>query len=171
MNLVHSNSVLGLVYHFQCFDKDGRLKWESREENLIPDVGRDYFLNAALNGGTQYSTWYIGLYEADRTPEALDTLATLIADCQEITTYTTTASQRLELVDDALSSGVWSNFSNVAEFEFTADKTVRGGFICSNVSQGGTTGVLLSAVKASSPKTIETDEILRVTAGLSLTVV
>jgi hypothetical protein len=171
MNFIHSNGTLGFVYTYQCFDKERKLKWELREENLIPNVGRDYFLNAALNGGTQYNTWYIGLYEADRTPVVADTMATLMADCQEITTYVSVGGARLELIDDPLSNGVWSNIGTVAEFTFNASKTVRGGFVCSNASQGSSAGLLLSAVKNSTAKGVDSGEILRVTAGLSLTTV
>ena len=168
MNFIHSNGMLGFVYRYECIDKDGNVKWTMREENLIPDVGRDYFLNAGLNGGTQYSTWYIGLYEANRTPVSADTMTSLIADCQESTSYTTTGNARLTLNDDALSAGVWSNVGSPAEFTFTASKTIYGGFVSSNATRSSTSGLLLSAVKNSSPKTIETGEILRVTAGLSL---
>lgn len=168
-DLIHSKGVLGFVYHYECIGLDGKLKWESREENLIPDVGRDYILNAALNGGTQYTTWYIGLYEANRTPIVSDTMATLIADCQESVSYASPGNLRLTLEDGALSGGVWSNLASVAEFTFTAAKTIRGGFISSNAARGSTAGMLLSAVKNSTDKPIEIGEILRVTAGLSLT--
>ena len=170
-DLQHSDGILGFVYVYECFDRDRKLKWATREENVIPDVGRDYILNAALNGGTQFSAWYIGLYEADRTPLVGDTMTTLLADCQEIVTYTSAGSLRLALTPDALSGGVWSNLGGKAEFTFTAGKTVRGGFVTAAAAQGGTTGPLLSAVKNTSPKVVESGEILRVTAGLSLTTI
>lgn len=159
---------LGFVYSWECVDAHGRKKWAMQSKNLIPNVGRDYILNAALNGGVQFSTWYIGLYEANRTPIATDTMASFIADCQEITTYTSTGGLRLELQDAPLSDGIWSNATSPAEFTFTATKTVRGGFISSNAVQGATAGLLLSAVQNSSPKVVENGEILRVVAGLTL---
>lgn len=169
MNLLHSDGKLGFVYVYECIGVDGEVKWVAREENLIPDVGRDYVLNAALNGGAQFSTWYIGLYEANRTPIVSDTMVTLMADCQEIVSYTSPGNLRLALTDDPLSGGVWSNLGTKAEFAFTAAKDVYGGFVCSNAAQGSSAGLLLSAVKNGSPKPVENGEILRVTAGLSLT--
>lgn len=167
-DLIHSSAKLGFVYVFECIGRDGRLKWRERQENLIPDVGRDYLLNAGLLGGSQLSSWFIGLYANARTNAVTDTMTTLMADAGEITDYTTAGSNRLALTPDALSNGVFSNLGNPAEFEATADFTVRGGFITSNATQGSTAGTLLSLVANASPKPVETGEILRVTAGLSL---
>lgn len=165
MDFAHKNR-LGFVYTFDCFSPAGELLWSMREENIIPDEGRDYILNAALNSGSQFGTWYIGLYEGSYTPVAGDTMATFPASATEITAYSEAA--RVTLVDDPLAGGVFINSTTKAEFTFTAAKTVRGGFISSGATKGGTTGVLLSAVLASSPKTVGIGEVLRVTAGLSL---
>jgi hypothetical protein len=170
MDLIHKAHV-GFVYVYECFDTNGKLKWRDREENIIPNVGRDYMLTAALLAGSQLPNWYIGLYENTRTPLVGDTMTTLMADCGEVTTYTSAGSLRLALVPDALSSGVFSNLSTPAEFVFTAAKTIKGGFISSSAAWGATSGTLLSAVANSSPKSVGIGETLRVTAGLSLTTV
>lgn len=167
-DLLHSGGVLGFVYVFECVGRDGKQKWHERVENVIPDVGRDYLLSAGLLGGSQLSSWFIGLYSNARSNVVGDTMTTLMADAGEITDYVTTGSNRLAMVPDALSNGVFSNLGNRAEFEATAQFTVRGGFICSNATQGSTAGTLLSLVANSSPKPVDIGEILRVTAGLSL---
>lgn len=170
MDLIHQAHI-GFVYVYECFDTNGKLKWRDREENLIPNVGRDYILTAALLAGSQLPNWYISLYENTRTPLVSDTMTTLMADCGEVTTYTSAGSLRLALTPDALSSGVFSNLSTPAEFVFTAAKTIKGGFITSSSAWGSTSGTLLSAVANTSPKTVGIGETLRVTAGLSLTTV
>lgn len=167
-DLIHSHGRLGFVFVYECIGRDGKLKWRTREENLIPDVGRDYLLNAGLLGGSQLSSWFIGLYANARSNAVGDTMTSLMADAGEITNYVTTGNNRLVLTPDALSNGVFSNQGNPAEFEATANFTVRGGFISSIAPRGGTAGTLLSLVANASPKTVETGEILRVTAGLSL---
>ena len=169
MDLIHKTHI-GFVYVYECFDADGRLKWRDLEENIIPDVGRDYLLNAGLLSGAQLPNWYIGLYENTRTPLAGDTMTSLLADCGEVTTYTSSGSLRLALTG-SLSAGVFSNIASPAEFVFTAAKTIKGGFIASSAAQGATSGTLLSAVANSSPKSVGIGETLRVTAGLSLTTV
>lgn len=161
-------SKIGFIYTFQCFDIEGRLKWEFEEANLIPDEGRDYMMNAALNGGAQFSTWYVGLYSGNYTPVATDTAATFVASATEITTaYSETT--RVALVDGALAAGLWANVASPASFTFTAASTVvRGGFITSVAAKSATTGVLLSAVLAGTAKTVLAGEVLKVTTGLSL---
>jgi hypothetical protein len=46
---------------------------------------------------------------------------------------------------------------------------VQGGGLHSNAVKGGTTGVLISAVAAPSPKVVNAGEVLQVIAGLALT--
>ena len=162
-----SKARIGFEYTFECFDQDGRLKWAFTEHNLIPNEGRDYLLNAGLLAGAQLSSWYIGLYEGAHTPLATDTMAGFPAAATEITTAYDEVS-RPALVPNALSGGVYINTASPAVFTFNAAKTVRGGFITSGSVKGGVTGVLLSAVLASSPKDVVALDQLRVTAGLSL---
>ena len=106
----HSKGVLGFVYLLECFTPDGKLKWRDRWENIIPDEGRDYILNAAVNGGSQFSTWYAAIYEGAYTPQADDTAANIVARATETTVYTPTT--RPELVDGALDSGLWANVAS-----------------------------------------------------------
>jgi hypothetical protein len=54
-------------------------------------------------------------------------------------------------------------------FTFTTTTTVQGGGLHSNAVKGGTTGILISAVAAPSPKTVAAGEVLQVIAGLALT--
>ena len=171
MDFKRSDSRLGFVFHFECISPTGEVLWIAREENIIPDEGRDYILNAALNAGAQFSTWYIGLYEGSYAPQAGDTMALFPSSgvANEILTYS--EANRVALVDEPLSGGLFANSVTMADFTFTANKTVRGGFISSGATKGGTTGVLLSAVQSSSPKIVASGEILRVVAGLSLVTV
>jgi hypothetical protein len=157
---------VGFVYTVEIIGKDGKVKSSEAIHNLMPDVGRDYFLNAALTGGSAYSTWYIGLFGNDYTPVAASTMSTIIDEAGEVTAYDSTT--RIKLEPDALDSGVYSNSETKAEFLATGDMTVRGGFITSGSAQGGSTGLLLSAVLFTSPKVLEEGETLNVIAGLAL---
>lgn len=162
-----SKARIGFEYTFECFDAQGRLKWAFTEHNMIPNEGRDYLLNAGLLAGSQFSNWYIGLYEGAYTPLVTDTMAGFPAAATELTTSYDEAA-RQALTPDALSGGVYINSTSPAWFTFNTTKTVRGGFISSGSVKGGTTGVLLSAVLAGSPKDVSAGEQLRVKAGLSL---
>jgi hypothetical protein len=67
-----------------------------------------------------------------------------------------------------LASGLWSNAASPAEFTMNAPKTIYGGFITSGSVKAGTTGVLLSAVKAGTSKPVIAGDVLKVTAGITL---
>lgn len=158
---------IGFVYRFEHLSVDGDVLSIDETHNLIPDQGRDYLLNAGLLAGSQFSNWYVGIYEGSYAPQPTDTMATFAAAATEITTaYSETSRGRL--VPDALAGGVYANAATPLTFTFTTATAVRGGFISSGSVKGGTTGVLLSAVLASSPKSVGIGESLRVTAGLSL---
>lgn len=165
-----SKARIGFKYTFEHLSANGDVLSVEEAHNLIPDQGRDYLLSAGLLAGSQFSSWYIGLYEGAHSPVAGDTMANFVASATEITTAYSEAN-RLLLVPDALASGLYVNAGSPAIFTFTAEKTVRGGFISSGAVKGGTTGILLSAVLSSSPKPIGAGESLRVTAGLSLVTV
>ena len=135
--------------------------------NLLPTEGLNYFLSAGLKGGSQVTTWYIGLFEGNYVPQSTDTATTFPGLATECTGYSETA--RVEWVEGAVAAGTVNNSASRAEFTSTALKTIYGGFITSNPTKGATTGTLLSVVRFSSPKTFELDSVLRVTAGFTMT--
>jgi len=153
------------TYRFRLYGTDGQLRDAWENTNLIPDAGRDYIINAALNGGSQYTNWYIGLFSVNRTPVAADTLSTLLGDAPEVTTYS--AATRIELADDPLVDGLWSNIGAPALFEFTAPANVWGGFITSSATKSSTSGLLLSAEVNPTVKPVGSGEKLEVSAGLA----
>lgn len=166
---VHGKAQLGFVYIIEHLDITGKVISEERVENIIPNEGRDYLLNAGLLNGSQYTTWYIGVYTEARTPLVTDTLATLLADGVEEETYDVVGGARPTLVNDPLANGLFSNIGTPAELDFnTSGATVRGGFITSGLTRGTTTGLLLSAVLFPTPKTLAIGETLRVKAGIQL---
>lgn len=135
--------------------------------NLLPEEGIAHILSAALKGGTQVSTWYIGLFEGNYTPVPTDTAATFPGAATECTAYAEAARQ--EWVEGSIVSGTLNNSASRAEFTSNANKTVYGGFVSSNPTKGATSGTLLSVVRFSSPKTFDSGSVLRVTAGFTMT--
>ena len=155
----------GFVYDIEHW-RAGQLIGTERIHNLMPNEGVAHALGVLLKGVTQVPTWYIGLYEANYTPTLADTAATFPASASETTTYAETT--RVVFNEGAVSGGTCDNSANKAEFTSNADKTIYGGFIASASGKGATSGVLLSAVKFASPKTFDTGDIIRVTAGFTL---
>lgn len=156
----------GFRYDFELV-RDGAVidAWE--ETNLMPVEGINYILTASLLGGPQTAQWYLAPYEGAYTPQSTDTAATLPAAATESTAYAGATRPLLAL--GAASAGVVDNSASRAELTFSATKTIHGVFVTSNPAKGGTSGVVPSAVRFASPKTVQADDVLRVRTGLQIT--
>lgn len=165
---------IGFVYTVEHIGVDGKVKSVETVENIIPLVGINYILAAALTAGAQYSTWYIGLFEANRTPLASDTMTTLLADCEESDNYGGVGNTNRSNVNGtdnsfpAVVDGASTTTSDPAIFTFTTAATIQGGFITTGVTIGNTSGLLISAVKFTSPKVMAAGEYLRVPVGIAM---
>src|SRR5690554_3891912 len=62
-------------YVVECRDRAGRVKWRETVDNLITNEGKDHVLDVVLSGGSQITTWYIGLTDGTPTAAAADTAA------------------------------------------------------------------------------------------------
>jgi len=157
----------GFTYLVEVVDKrTGQVRDAEVVKNLMPIEGIHHMINVSMKSGTQVATWYIGLYEGNYTPVSADTMATFPASATESVAYAETT--RRAFVPGTVAAGAVDNAAAKAEFTINATKTVYGGFISSSSAKGGTSGVLLSAVRFGSPKSLGADDILRVTAGFTI---
>lgn len=157
---------IGFIYTVEHVGVDGKIKSVETIENIIPLVGINYTLAAAMTGASQFSTWYIGLYKADRTPLTSDTMTTLLADADESNEYG--SASRLEAVFPAVDAGAITTEADPTVFTFASGATITGGFLTTGLTINNTSGLLMSAVKFTSPKVIATGELLRVPVGIAL---
>lgn len=132
-----------------------------------PAEGRNYLWDAGVRGGTQYSPWYIALFEGDYTPQDDDTAANIGARATEITAYS--QSTRPEFVEGVPVGGATDNDGNVAQFTLTANKTVRGFALLSAAGKGTTTGKLLCFQRLPSPRSYSAGDKVNVPINLTLT--
>lgn len=122
------------------------------DPNLVVNQGLDYLLNAAFNGTTQVTQWYIGLFSGNVTPAATWTGANVVAQATEFTDYTPAARQAWNT--DPTSSQSVGNAGDEAMFTFTGTgHTVRGAFLAQASAQGATTGILMAATRFSADRT------------------
>lgn len=129
-------------WQIQAFDPDGNLVAEDQWDNLVVNEGLDELLIQALTGGTQTSTWYIGLTTGTPTPAAGDTMSSH-AGWTEQQGYDEAARQTWS--PGAVSGQSVDNSGSVATFTITSDSTtVGGGFLTSDNTKGGSTGKLYS---------------------------
>jgi hypothetical protein len=160
-------------FKIQCFDKDGNLKWEDENHNLVVNVGLQYMAGVALTSTTQITAWYIGLYGAIATnnPAATDTMASH-AGWTEVAPYTGNRPP-ITFVAATLPTGsgnpsVVTN-SVAVSFSITSSATVGGAFLTNTTARGVNTGTLFSAADfTGGDRAVVNLDTLNVTYTLSL---
>lgn len=152
--------------HFiaSCFDKYGRLKWEDEADNLVTTAGKNMIGDVVLRGGTQLTTWYMGV-KGTGTPNAADTAASH-ASWTEITAYDESARRTVTL--PAFAAGSSNNSGAKCVFTFNAAVTVAGFFTISNSTKGGTSGTLLNVADFSTARSAADDDTISVAVSFTL---
>lgn len=135
------------VYHFECYDKDGNLKWKDKSKNTVVTVGRNELLNNGIDG----STGYMGLISDVDWSEILvgNTMGSHAgwkeAGNSNAPTY---SDNRKTCVWAAAGSGAKA-LSAALSFAMTGAGTLKGAFIVFGTGASATIentgGVLLSA--------------------------
>ena len=73
-----SGAQAGGVFHVQCFDKDGNLKWSTSEHNLVVNEGLQDMNTKYFKGSTYTAAFFLGLITgpgSSTTYSSADTLA------------------------------------------------------------------------------------------------
>jgi hypothetical protein len=165
-----SSARAGGVFHVQCLDKDGNLKWETSEHNLVVNEGLQDMNTKYFKGSVYTADFYLGLITgpgSGTTFAAADTLAS-----KAWTEYTDYAGSRKAVTFGTATTAdpsVISNSASPSSFAISgAGGTVAGAFLCTVAS--GTSGVLFSESDFQSPgdRTVVSGDTLNVTYTFSL---
>jgi hypothetical protein len=159
MALGNVNIGLTNFWKVTCLDKDGNIKWEEDNKNIIVTAGLNHILDTQFHATTQVTTWYIGLKGAG-TPIAADTMASH-SSWAELTGY---AGDRKEWTEGASAAGSMTNASSV-DFTINATATVAGAFL--NTAATGTAGTLYGVVDFSSSRAVISGDTLQVTVTVT----
>ncbi len=168
---LEQKSRAGGVYHVQCFDKDGNLKWEDSAHNLVVNEGLQSMNTQYFTGSSYSGTFYLGLVtgpSASTTYAAADTLASH-AGWTEFTNYSGNRKGAVFGVATSADPSVISNSGSPASFTISGlGGVVAGAFLCTVSS--GTSGVLFSEADFQSPgdRTVVAGDTLNVTYTFSL---
>jgi len=160
------------VYHVECRDKDGNLKWTAESKNLVVNVGLQYMAGTALTSVTQITTWYLGLYGSGATnsPAAGNTMASH-SSWTEVTDYSNANRVTASFATATTASpSVVTNTASPAVFNINGTTVVGGAFLTSENTKGGATGTLFSAADFGSPgdRSVVSGDTLSVTYTFSL---
>ena len=142
-------------FHFECFDRDGNLKWSEHVRNTVTTEGKNSILDVYFDAATQITSWYLGL-KGTGTAAVGDTLASH-AGWTELTSYT---GNRGAITWGEPSGGSLSASSAIS-FAITGTMTVAGAFISSVAT--GTAGTLYSAGDFSGSRSVINGDTLNVT--------
>jgi hypothetical protein len=161
----------GGVFHVQCFDKDGVLKWEEQMHNLVVNVGLQDMNTKYFTGSAYTAAWFLGLVTGPGSGTvyaAADTLASH-AGWTEFTDYSGNRKAVTFGTATTADPSVISNSASPAQFSITgAGGTVAGAFLCDVNS--GTSGLLFSEADFQSPgdRVVVSGDTLNVTYTFSL---
>ncbi len=145
--------------------RDGEVIDREELSNLVVNEGLNHILDTVLHGGAQVTTWYLGLFEANYTPVANVTAATITAASTECTAYD--EATRVAYDEAAPSGQSITNAASKATFTMNATKTIYGAFLVSASAKSATTGVLLSAARFGASKAVVDDDQLLLTYTFS----
>ena len=169
------NAAGGGVFHFQCFDKDGNLKWEESCHNLVVNQGLQDMNTKYFKGTTYSAAWYVGLVDAAgfTAYDPTDTMAshtgwvetTAYSGANRATaTFGTATTADPSVIDNSLSQ---------AQFSITGTVTVKGAFLTATQDKTTNTGVLFSVSSFQAPgdRSVVSGDTLNVTYTFSLNAV
>jgi hypothetical protein len=162
------------VYHVQCHDKDGNLKWSADSKNLVVNTGLQYMAGTALTSVTQITTWYLGLVTgpgASTTFAAGDTMATHAGWTEYVNYSNATRVTATFATATTANPSVVTNTASPATFNINGvGGVVAGAFLTSGSAKSGTAGTLFSGADFGSPgdRTVVSGDTLSVTYTFSL---
>lgn len=161
----------GGVFHVQCFDKDGNLKWEDQMHNLVVNQGLQDMNTQYFKGSSYTAAFYLGLVTGPGSGTAYaaaDTLASH-AGWTEFTNYSGARKAVTFGTATTADPSVIGNSASPSQFSITGGGgVVAGAFLCTVSS--GTSGVLFSEADFQSPgdRTVVSGDTLNVTYTFSL---
>lgn len=160
LNDLFENLQLQGVFEFEALDADGNVKWTESVPNLVTNAGLDYALDVSLAGGTQSSTFYIGLVDSGPTFSASDTMSSH-SGWTENTNYS--ESSRQTWSNNAVSSQSVDNSGSAASFSINATTDVAGAFLVDDSTSGGTAGTLFAEGSFGTTRSLQSGDTLNVT--------
>ena len=172
----------GGVFHFQCFDKDGNLKWEEKFPNLVVAVGKQLMLDTLLSGSA-YTTVgpFLGLISGSSPTFAAADTMTSHSGWTEFINYTVSGSAVRGTASFSASSSSGVSPANVttktaSAITYTitgAGGTVGGCFLVTGSgavsTQSSTAGTLYSAGAFSTAKVTTAGDTVSVTYSTTAT--
>lgn len=157
------------IWRVECFGRDGRLKWQEENTNLVTNEGLNAALDILFHGSTQIDPWYVALFEDNHTPAAGDTYA--VPGYTECTAYD--EANRQPFVEAAASGQSITNSASKASFTMNAAKTIYGAALVGGGTAADTRadtaggGILYCLSQFAAPRAVVDDDVLKITVTIN----
>lgn len=156
-------------YTVECRDAAGNLKWSEVIQNLVTTAGKNDALDKYLSGSAYTAAWYLGLISSTSytTGVAVGDTAASHSGWAEDSNYS--QGSRPTAAFSAAAAGSKA-LSSALTFSINAATTIKGCFLISNATKGGSTGILYSAgLFTGGDKAVGNGDTLNVSYTASLT--
>lgn len=160
-NPLKSRLKVGGYLTFECRNADGTLAWKEVVKNGVTLPALDDVNNVYFGAGTQKTAWYVGLID-NAGFSALSSADTMVSHAGWTENQQYTASTRPQWSVGASSGQTITNASAMA-FTMNATATIKGAFVVSNSTKGGTTGTLFATGAFASNQSLSSGQVLNVT--------
>lgn len=163
----------GITAQGEYFDRINGGEWQ-RTKNLITDEGLAHILNVALGSTPKPANYYLALFSAAAQPQASWTASSFASTASEITSLTEGYAEatRPKWTPENTSSKSIDNMQSVAKvtMKTSSQLTVQGAALLTSNARGGTSGVLISAVKYAAARVFQDGDTYEIGYRISLTV-
>lgn len=151
---------------------------EPESPNIFTTEGLVYLHNVIFGANSKVADriWYVGLMGLNVTPVAshtasgqLGAYATGYGELQD-THYDSPLTNRAEYLTDTATTATITNATSPANFTMAQDNLdVYGAFLTDKAGKTDASGVLMSAKKFASARTVQNDDVLAVTVEVTAT--
>ena len=152
--------------------RDGKVIHQETGENIIPYEGMNRILNSLAGNTTLPTTWYINLFKNNVTPSLSDTASSALGSAGTYGECTDAdldpQTNRIQITFGTASNGTISS-TNTIQFTALQNLTLYGGFVTNTQPKLDTTGVLLSAKKFASARSVIANDIIQVSVTYTMT--
>ena len=157
------------VYRFEARDAQGRLKWVEEVSNLVTTQGLNDLLTNYFKGSAYTAAFYMGLVDnAGFSAFAAGDTAAQIGGSNgwaESTAYSEGARQTVTL-GSALAGSI-DNSASKCVFSINGTVTLKGAFMDTSSTKGGTSGVLYGEAAFSQTRSLLSGDTLTVQVTLT----
>jgi hypothetical protein len=145
----------------------GGLKWQDKAHNLVVDEGLNDILDKYYKGSSYTASHYVRLTDGSPTFAADDTLGGTHSGWTEVTAYDESPAPTFS--PGTVSGQSVDNSGSPASFSINSDSTtIGGGFLATDGTVGGTSGILVGgAAFSGDDRTLASGDSLDVTATAS----